>query len=518
MRMDSILLFGSKPGCESSKTNLTASPSTLRKGNGNGSNGRLVTAQPEPSAELEKKAGLWGRGQSVSTQGDVSSSSSSSDPLVRRLATIEESMRKLADSVERIDQTIAGMSAGEAPQVDASQLHPSHSPQHLLQMSIFKSFRKSKLTEEEEAEREAEEAALTAAEDKARDSMRKSGDDGRGELGSHVSSRFRKLAAFTRGLGRLTPSKLSVDSRVSRVSSTFSLRSSSEGGESQGRGVTFGPELGSLELFGDLYEGGHPGHTTSEGSGQISWGVLLPWSHFLLTWDLVCSSALLGMCFYLPFRLSFLSEQTLSWPGDAWLLVIDAIYLLDVGVAMSTAYYDYQGNLEARRSYIVRRYMRGWMLLDLVACSPFDWVYLIALALRNESPNSRVLLGLRALRLGRALRLTTHRRVFTYLSHVFSRLKIRASYLTILQRTIITIIFAHCNCCLQFLVAVLAGLPDDSWVVRAEIHELPVATQYVASVFHTISQMLAVGNGLVRPVRDSEYVTFIISLVLGANL
>lgn len=40
----------------------------------------------------------------------------------------------------------------------------------------------------------------------------------------------------------------------------------------------------------------------------------------------------------------------------------------------------------------------------------------------------------------------------------------------------------------------------------------------MASIFHTISQMLAVGNGLVGPVRDSEYVTFIISLVLGANL
>ena len=97
--------------------------------------------------------------------------------------------------------------------------------------------------------------------------------------------------------------------------------------------------------------------------------MLLPWSRFLLSWDLVCSLALLVMCFYLPFRLAFLSRQMLSWPGDAWLLIIDGICLVDVVVAMSTAYYDYLGHLEARRAYIMRRYLRGWMLLDLLTCA-----------------------------------------------------------------------------------------------------------------------------------------------------
>ena len=62
---------------------------------------------------------------------------------------------------------------------------------------------------------------------------------------------------------------------------------------------------------------------------------------------------------------------------------------------------------------------------------------------------------------------------------------------------------------MQFLLAHLAGLPADSWVVRAEIDNLPVSTQYMASVFHTISQMLAVSSGLAPPARNSEYITFI---------
>jgi len=252
----------------------------------------------------------------------------------------------------------------------------------------------------------------------------------------------------------------------------------------------------------------------------VPFGVLLPWSRFLLVWDLICSTMLLVMSFYLPLRLSYFSERdALQWPEDAWLAAIDLVYMLDMLVGMSTAHYDYLGNLETRRWLVVRHYLRGWFPLDMITCFPSDWLYLGVAAANGTAPNAHVLLMLRALRLGRALRLLTHRRVFTYLSHVFSRLKIRAAYVTILKRTIVTIIFAHCNACLQFLISVLEGLPEDCWVVRAEIVEdVSVTTQYLASVFHAVSQMLAVGYGVVLPRRDSEYVTFVISLVLGANL
>ena len=57
-------------------------------------------------------------------------------------------------------------------------------------------------------------------------------------------------------------------------------------------------------------------------------------------------TVLLIMCFYLPLRLSFLSDRVLSWPGDAWLVALDGICALDMIVGTSTAYYDFLGNLE----------------------------------------------------------------------------------------------------------------------------------------------------------------------------
>ena len=223
----------------------------------------------------------------------------------------------------------------------------------------------------------------------------------------------------------------------------------------------------------------------------MPFGVLLPWSRFLLVWDLICSTMLLVMSFYLPLRLSYFSERdALQWPEDAWLAAIDLVYMLDMLVGMSTAHYDYLGNLETRRRQVITHYMRGWFLLDLVACFPTDWLYLAAMAAADTPADKYVLLALRAFRLGRALRLLTHQRVFTYLSHLLSRLKIRASWGALVKRTIVTIVFAHCNACLQFLLAVLDGMPEDCWVVRAGIQHAPVTTQYYASIFHAVSQML----------------------------
>ena len=111
------------------------------------------------------------------------------------------------------------------------------------------------------------------------------------------------------------------------------------------------------------------------------------------------------------------------------------------------------------------------------------------MAASGQPAQQYVLLGLRALRLLRTLRLLTHRRVYIYVSHLFARLKIRASWVALVKRTVFTIVFAHCNACLQFLLAVLDGMPEDCWVVRAGIQHAPVTTQYYASIFHAVSQM-----------------------------
>ena len=378
-------------------------------------------------------------------------------------------------------------------------------------------------TEEEELRQEAEDSEISAAEQRQTDALQPgagSSPGGSSRTTPDISPSRRWVAPAPSVLLRnFSKQSLRIETKLSRTQ-THSSRGGSQRATSRGSigSAVFSALDEQLSLFGDLHEGGHAGHFHSGSHSVMPCGVLLPWSKPLLFWDLVCTSLLLVMCFYVPYRLAFLSQRVLSWPADAWLLVIDIVYLLDIGVTLSTAYYDYLGNLETRRMPIVWRYLRGWFVLDLVACFPSDWLYLLSCNLGRQPPKGDLLLALRGLRLLRSLRLISHQRVFTYLSHLFARLRVRTSYITILKRTITIFIFAHCNACLQFLMAVLAGLPPDCWVVRAGLHTQPEGSQYLASIFHATSQMLAVGHGIALPARDSEYATFIISLVLGANL
>jgi CRP-like cAMP-binding protein len=75
---------------------------------------------------------------------------------------------------------------------------------------------------------------------------------------------------------------------------------------------------------------------------------------------------------------------------------------------------------------------------------------------------------------------------------------------------------AHFNACMQYFVATLEGLPDDSWVVRGELLTIVSFPQRYSTCFvHALGQMLAVSQGIVEPLRTSENVMYSMSIILG---
>jgi hypothetical protein len=65
--------------------------------------------------------------------------------------------------------------------------------------------------------------------------------------------------------------------------------------------------------------------------------------------------------------------ETEMW--DDWFFVelcIDILFFIDVLVNCFSAYMTEEGELVTNRRKIMFRYMRGWMVLDLIACFPFS--------------------------------------------------------------------------------------------------------------------------------------------------
>ena len=107
-----------------------------------------------------------------------------------------------------------------------------------------------------------------------------------------------------------------------------------------------------------------------------------------------------------------------------------------------------------------------------------------------------------------------------------------ANTMRILKLISLMVTFTHWNACVQFMIPVMRardGLLDpSSWPVRAEIAACPscdpahedafIGMQYVVALFNAFSQMLCIGYGVVPPRLFSEYLTLILSMLLGATL
>jgi hypothetical protein len=68
------------------------------------------------------------------------------------------------------------------------------------------------------------------------------------------------------------------------------------------------------------------------------------------------------------------------------------------------------------------------------------------------------------------------------------------------------------------MTALADGFPKDSWVVRAGIEAAEPISQYVRSIYWTITTMTTVGYGDITPGRTAEYLVASLVMLMGASL
>jgi potassium voltage-gated channel Eag-related subfamily H protein 8 len=54
--------------------------------------------------------------------------------------------------------------------------------------------------------------------------------------------------------------------------------------------------------------------------------------------------------------------------------VVDVLFILALFVTFITAYEKSNGAIEFRKTHIALNYLRGWLLVDFVACFPFGLI------------------------------------------------------------------------------------------------------------------------------------------------
>jgi hypothetical protein len=90
-------------------------------------------------------------------------------------------------------------------------------------------------------------------------------------------------------------------------------------------------------------------------------------------WNFVLIFLLVYTATVMPYRIAFID----SIMFDSWWfidLIIDILFLFDVFVNLTSAYYDHEGKLVTQRSTIFCAYLRSWMIIDILACIPFSMI------------------------------------------------------------------------------------------------------------------------------------------------
>ena len=94
---------------------------------------------------------------------------------------------------------------------------------------------------------------------------------------------------------------------------------------------------------------------------------LNPDSIYKQGWDALCLVLLLYCSFYVPYSLAFDTSSfgDSSSPTDVVDILINCIFMIDIGLTFLTAYYDKQGFLVKDMRRISTVYLEGWFIPDL---------------------------------------------------------------------------------------------------------------------------------------------------------
>jgi hypothetical protein len=136
-----------------------------------------------------------------------------------------------------------------------------------------------------------------------------------------------------------------------------------------------------------------------------------PDSRISVSWNIILAALLIYTATVMPYRLAFIEPVMY----DGWFyveLMVDIGFFIDVWANLFTAYYTSDGYLVVDRKSIFMTYLRSWMLLDVVACIPFNLLPLEDDSGGDDGSEGRYNTFIRLLRLPRLYRIMKFSRIF----------------------------------------------------------------------------------------------------------
>lgn len=224
---------------------------------------------------------------------------------------------------------------------------------------------------------------------------------------------------------------------------------------------------------------------------------------------------LLYSCITTPVQIALYDDLSYAWQFCNY--VVDALFVIDILIIFNSAIYNDDFELIEDRSMIVKIYLKGWFLLDIIAIFPFEWV----VPTNGEAANlvrfiriGRITKMLKLMKLVRLMRLQkdTGFNVLGVLQEFFN---ISSELRWLFKFFCFFAMGAHVVCCFWIIAGEFDSNEEKSWLTPYKLDGTSRASIYLTSFYFTITTITTVGYGDMSAETGNEMIICIFIMLVG---